>query len=454
MPRRRGRNISLSDLLSEAGMSAGELARNVNRLAAAEGMSLRYDRTAVAHWLAGSRPRGPVPELVAEVLTRRTGRAVSLAETGLAKDANEDTGDDVANGRQADPLRSLVALARIDADPARRSTLLRSVFRELALPDGGTVPTGQDAGRSGRRAGITDADAERVRFMLDQFAANWSRFGGGHARALPASYLGDDIGRLLVRPAKPAARRDLLSATAQLAYLLGEMAADAGHPGLAQRYYYAALRTAAEHGDHRIRAITLRALSVQAVRMGALRYAVDLADTAVTTAGTAASDDLQAFVLAQRAQVRALSGERHEAYRDLGMADRILERAESCPGLFTCYPRAGWAYRKGQVLYRLGDTQAALDSLRYAAQERPSHDRRRRAFSQARVALVLLDLGRVGEACVYTRHFVDECASLRSHRSVLLLKELQGQLVRFRRVPEVVVLLNRMSHHAPTPGTS
>ncbi|MEV5513199.1 hypothetical protein AB0L50_09765 [Streptomyces flaveolus] len=453
MPRRRRHNALLAELLAEADMSAAQLARDVDRLAAAQGMSLRYDRTAVAHWLSGSRPKAPVPEFVAEALTRRTGRPVNPEETGLTETAADDGwDDDVERGRPGDPLRSLVTLARTDADPARRARLVRAVFRQSVPP--GLEPVGLpgDIGLGARRARVSEADVERARYMLDQFAGNWSLFGGGHARASFASYLGEDIGRLLMKPASPPLRKELLSVTGQLAHTLGDMAADAGYQGLAQRYYYAALRTAAENRDRRTRAITLRALSVQAVRMGALRYAVDLADAAVTAADTEDSDDLQAFVLVQRAYVQALSGESRTVYRDMETAEACLDRAASRPGPFTCYPRAGMAYRKGLVLLRLGHTPAALDALRYAAEDRPSHERRRRAFSQVRVALVLLDLGRVDEACVYGRLFTEEYPFLRSHRSAVFLKELQARLVRFRRVPEAAVLLNRISHLAAGPS--
>ncbi|MEV6938841.1 hypothetical protein AB0N19_31680, partial [Streptomyces sp. NPDC051132] len=114
MPRRHGQNTSLRDLLSEAGMSAAELARNVNRLAADEGLALGYDRTTVAHWLSGSRPRAPVPQLVAEVLTRSIGRLVGAAETGLA-DARAQAADDGPDETRGDPLLRLLALARTDA---------------------------------------------------------------------------------------------------------------------------------------------------------------------------------------------------------------------------------------------------------------------------------------------------------------------------------------------------
>ncbi|MEU5115981.1 hypothetical protein AB0G64_31300 [Streptomyces longwoodensis] len=87
-PRRR--NEALAHLLAEAQLTSAELARRVNRLAAAHGVQLRYDRTSVARWLAGSRPRDFVVQLVAKVLTRRTGRLVAATETGLLRERAAD----------------------------------------------------------------------------------------------------------------------------------------------------------------------------------------------------------------------------------------------------------------------------------------------------------------------------------------------------------------------------
>ncbi|WP_055496220.1 hypothetical protein [Streptomyces albus] len=82
---RRTPNRQLAALLAESGWNAGELARAVNALGTKYGLRLRYDRTAVAHWLEGSRPRPPVPGLVAQVFGRRLGRVVHVGETGLAR---------------------------------------------------------------------------------------------------------------------------------------------------------------------------------------------------------------------------------------------------------------------------------------------------------------------------------------------------------------------------------
>src|SRR5437868_8378711 len=74
---RRPPDDQLRSLLAEASWTGQELARAVNALGAETGMILTYDRTSVAHWLRGTRPRPPVPALISEVFTRRLGRIVA-----------------------------------------------------------------------------------------------------------------------------------------------------------------------------------------------------------------------------------------------------------------------------------------------------------------------------------------------------------------------------------------
>ncbi|WP_030620962.1 hypothetical protein [Streptomyces achromogenes] len=447
MPRRRMQNIQLRALLTEAHMTAAELARAVNLLGRTENLVLRYDRTAVAHWLAGSRPRSPVPYLVAEVLTRRTGRLVHAVETGLLPDA-EDGGrrDGAPVPAVEDGARALVQLCRTDTDPGRRSGLVALVYRQRRPRiEGLIVPSPAPAVRVGRGGGrLADADLARLEFMVSRFADQWTRFGGGYARALPAALLGNDVGVLLAQAMPPQPRTRLMSIAAQLAYVLGGMSADAGYQGLAQRYYELALAVADEGGDRRVRAMTLRSMSVQAARLGAARYAADLAGLAVATAAHVPDADLRCFVHVQHAYGLALLDERRAAYEALDRAEGFLEQASGAPGPFTSYPKAGFAYRKGRTLHLLGDFTAALSALRYAAEGRAPHQRRLTALSEARVALLLLELGRVEEACAYVGTFIDRYPLLISHWSAVVSAELQAALAAFPRVRQAAALAERL----------
>jgi hypothetical protein len=67
-------------------MSKNALARTVTERAAARGhIQVRPDGSRVRRWLDhGERPRDPVPDLIAEILSERTGYRLSAADLGLA----------------------------------------------------------------------------------------------------------------------------------------------------------------------------------------------------------------------------------------------------------------------------------------------------------------------------------------------------------------------------------
>lgn len=77
------RNQQLAVLIHEAGFSEAGLARRVNELAGPQ--TLGYDYTATYRWLRlGQIPRGEAPHLIAQALSERLGRPVSLADIGMA----------------------------------------------------------------------------------------------------------------------------------------------------------------------------------------------------------------------------------------------------------------------------------------------------------------------------------------------------------------------------------
>ncbi|ARF72642.1 hypothetical protein B7C62_10410 [Kitasatospora albolonga] len=142
-------NQALRFLLSEAGWSGARLAREVNALGAEQGTPLSYDRTSVAHWLAGSRPRRPVPALVAEALSRRLGRAVRVADTGL------EGAEGVLRGPAGPGAGS--AVERLDGalrTAGRHRAALSGAYSLAALD----CPAGDGRGDRGHQGGRGDRD--------------------------------------------------------------------------------------------------------------------------------------------------------------------------------------------------------------------------------------------------------------------------------------------------------
>ncbi len=64
--RKRTPNPALADLLDQARWTRTQLAQQVNRLGPQAGLQLTYDRTAVAHWIAGTPPKPEVRPLILE----------------------------------------------------------------------------------------------------------------------------------------------------------------------------------------------------------------------------------------------------------------------------------------------------------------------------------------------------------------------------------------------------
>jgi len=77
-------NHHLHALLAEAGYGHGGFTRQVNLRGRGHGLNLQYDAASVYWWLRGRRPGDPVPQVIAEVLSRRIGRPVAVAELGFA----------------------------------------------------------------------------------------------------------------------------------------------------------------------------------------------------------------------------------------------------------------------------------------------------------------------------------------------------------------------------------
>ncbi|MCM1965104.1 hypothetical protein [Streptomyces sp. G1] len=434
-------NGQLAALLTEADWSSGELAKVVNALGNAQGLALRYDRTSVAHWLSGSRPKDPVPHLVAATFTQRLGRLVSPWNTGLTS-APDPMQPAVAGG--VDAMHQLIELCRNDVDPARRALITESPYAITGVPPldrlqaGG--PLAEAAFPAQRRT--TAADVAILSEVVETFASFARRFGGKHARIALAGYIAEDVGRLLTRPAPDHVRRELLTCTAQLTHLLGNMTSDSGQAGLSQHYYNLALDLAAQAGDRRQYAITLRALSTQALHLGHYRHAHDLADAAVDIAGTAADGAVGAYVLVQRALVRSY-GQHRLARADLTEAERRYTPTGSPHGAFTGYPRSALEYQRGAILDALGDHTAAQSAWEASLAHRPDDQHRPLALTHARMAEALLRQGHLDAACSHWDTFLGHYPYLHSTYARRALARLCQYVGPYQRHPQAAVVLAR-----------
>ncbi|MFI9024339.1 hypothetical protein [Streptomyces sp. NPDC053560] len=445
---RKSTNHLLRALLTEAGWSAADLSRAVNALGDLHGMSLRYDRTAVAHWLAGSRPRPEVAGLVAQALSRHVGRLVTSADTGLVSTGG--AGMPVASVLTVrEPVKRLGLLCRMDSEPAGRAVLDRSVVCAVppALPRWGTGPRlACPAGRGRRRA--TEADADRLETMAAFTALMCERYGGAHGRSALALFLAEDVTTLLTAPARPPVRRAVLTGAGHLTLLLGNMTYEVGRPALAQQYHTLALEFAHAAEDRAAYTITLRCMSLQAHRLGDRRQAVAWGNAAVELADADVPHAVRAFAHAGRAVVRAGGGSRR-AVADLTAAERHLARATGAEGAFTSYPEAALRYQRAEALSLLGDRAEGRAELEASLTRRPADHHRARALLHARLARALLADHEVEAAVAHAHDFLDHYQRLARGSAHGVPGSLLREFTPYRRIASAKALRERLRATAP-----
>ncbi|WP_199434478.1 tetratricopeptide repeat protein [Qaidamihabitans albus] len=410
-------NHRLRSLLGRAGLNGPALARMVNRIGAESGLDLTYQRASVAQWLSGVRPRSPVPELIAESLSRRLGRRVTIEEIGLG--APESTARIGRRPWWATAAPDRLVEAYRAAGPSQSPVAPAYSIAALSAPSwtalAGMIPAEEPKGRTTTRVGSTEITSATA--MLHVFSGADLNFGGGHARSALAGYLACTIAPWLRADGRSAVRRELLSTAARLSYLCGFMCFDDESHSVAQQYYLTTLRLAAEGGDRCTYAMALRGLSAQARLLGHGGEAVALAESAVRTASGHVPPHARAFLLGQVGVAQAAVGNRRASLAALGRAEAQLARADggSSPGGTS--HAASLAYQSAAAANCLGDRGAAIRALGVSIRNRSRSERRTHAISLARLAELQLAEGRLEQACATWHEFLDHYSPLESRRA-------------------------------------
>ncbi|MFD8710884.1 hypothetical protein ACFV07_10510 [Streptomyces anulatus] len=412
----------MAALQQEAKWTNGDLAREVNRLGTLHGLRLAYDRTAVAHWLSGSRPRPPVPALVAEVLSRRLGRLVTPEWTGLASPQQ------AASSSTAHPILALAEFAVTDADSDRRGSPAR-LFSVQEI----------EAELSGAAIRLRDSDsrrsstAQRLEHLSSFFFEHVQRYGGLTLGSTLSRYIADETPRLLVVRSTETDRPEVLTALARLSYVQAAIAADSGRPGLAQGYYQHALRLARRAGARPDYAITLRALATLADSLGERALSWKLTGHAIEIAGPNAAPALRSFLYSGHALTLARTGDRPAALRVLATALRIHQEDLQATSPFETYTEASLQYQRALVLKALGagpdHLQALLDSLR----TRPVDHHKALAITHSQIALALLHAGQWDQALPHAQKAFASARTVSSMPARANVAELRQSMAAFRR---------------------
>jgi len=439
----------LRALIAEAGCTYESLARSINVIARENGdMHLRANRSSVAHWVAGSVPARRTRGYLAEALSRLLGRTVTSAELGFgAGFGDDDDRVDLGLSLTEDPVRVLSDLTAADLD--RRVFLRTAAFSVIALdaPLETTVESLRRTGRTEdaqRAVRVGAGDVEAVHELTAALTAVDERLGGEHGRGAVVTYLGQDVTALCRGPfADDGVERRMFSAAAQVAYLAGWKAHDAGLESLAQRYYLQAYHLASRGGDEAHAGYVIRILGHHALDIGRSNRCADLARAAWAKAdGRSDPQTLSLFAL-NLARSHAAAGESRETARWLNHAERLASRpSESRPPRWVTLggtPEARLASQTAKTFTALG-RHADAEPLYAAAGARWS------AATHPRVRA--LDLHLLGGAQVKQGHLEQACATWTA--AVPTLREVRS--ARTRRALADIRAAVTTSRHRDSPS--
>ncbi|MFE7223511.1 hypothetical protein ACFU7D_01885 [Nocardioides sp. NPDC057577] len=324
MATQRDPNFRLREVIDTVGCTFDSLARDVRRIAAENGEILQTNKSAISHWVNGTRtPSGRVGLYLAEALSRRARRPVTQTEIGLHP-------GDTDLPLESDPVLAITDLGRADVE--RRRFLAIAAFTTAGV----AMPLDHDHEATARmlraRSGVSRVGAEDVdvvRQITTVFSAADERLGGGHGLTTVTAYLADTAAPMLRgRYANEALRRAAFGAVAELAYLAGWKHHDLGQEGAAQRYYQVGYQLACEADPHGHAAWMMRALAHQALSLKQPHHCVDLIEGALQRSQGHVDGQTQALLHITHARAYAATDESPSAARALLAAEDALLRID------------------------------------------------------------------------------------------------------------------------------
>ncbi|MET9899702.1 hypothetical protein [Streptomyces sp. NPDC006446] len=390
-------NESLKALIDEAALTYEALARRVNALGRAQSRPMTYDRTSIAHWVRGTRPREPVPDLLCEVFTRRLGRTVDRRDVGMDAAAR-------ASGRGR-VLAPDVMSATDPRVPEQRTPALERPATAM----------------SAREIGL--ACAERF------FALQGDARGGRSTRPVLSAYLrGTVLGATGdVRPSSVSAPE--LAHVARTLVLLARACTDMRRFFEAQHILERAASLAARAGDAAAEAIALRLQGEYALTRGLTALAATHVQHALHVSRRTPAG-VRAYVAVQAAETSAVIGDESQAMDWLDIALRLLAGApDENLGPFGTYRPAALHFRRACVLRRLGRHDAARTALQVSMEERASYEERPIVLTWVARARLHAEAGQRTEAhdaLLRARHLNAQVGSQEAAWSIARLETLLG----------------------------
>ncbi|MDT0316806.1 DNA-binding protein NsdB [Streptomyces millisiae] len=461
-------NTRLADLFRLAGWSKGELARLVNRQAAAQGHpQLATDTSRVRRWIdTGETPRDPVPEVLATLFTERLGRVVTIEDLGFRRPGEAGTRPSI-HGLPWAPQRTAAVLTEFTgmdlmlnrrgmvgagAALAAGSALSDAMYDWLRTPKDRDTLTAHDSWTTADPAGLDRYEAapvgaeevEALERSVDIFRAWDASRGGGLQRKAVVGQLNEVGGMLAFRHPEHLQRR-LWGVAANLAVLAGWMSHDVGLEPTAQKYFVIAAHAAREGGDQPRAGEALSRAARQMVHLGRPDDALDLMQLANSGMGEEALPRTRAMLCTIEAWAEASMGHAQAMRRLLGQAEELFvsDRGDVPPPSWMQMFDEADLYGMQALAYRTlaeHDPAAARPATRYAVQAlalREDERGRSRIFDQISMASACFIADDPEQADRYARlalASIGENSSLRTWDRLREMYRLTGQYAGYARI--------------------
>jgi hypothetical protein len=484
-------NDRLAVWFARSGWSKGELARQVNSHARAmRAPHVSTDTSRVRRWLDGEQPREPIPQILAELFTRRFGRVVSIDELGL-REPDEPHGDfgvdlpwtfetvveilgeytrgDLLLGRQefVGPALRLAA-GRDLVEPLQRwSAPVPAAPVPVPAPPATTpapiaLPTQASPVESGVRVlrpiPLPASAPDRLRDAVRLFR-RWDMQGGGGLRRKAVIGQLNGLTDLLRDPHPAAVRCRLLGLTAELALLAGWMSYDTGLQPGAQKYMVLALHAAKECDDAPFGANVLGVMARQMIHYELAEDALELIHLAQYGSRDAGGAALQAMLYALEGRAYATVGNADRCRRAFGLADQALSDShpETEPDWIRYFTRSELLFESGHAYRDLAYTEPvfvtpARERLAEAVRLLADTDEFVRSLALAHVGLATVHLIECEPAAAVEEATaaLDIALRVRSERLIVRLRRTVETLAaRFGDAPAVRELAARVCRELP-----
>ncbi|HET9379879.1 MAG TPA: hypothetical protein VFP69_03485 [Streptomyces sp.] len=480
-------NTRLADLFGLAGWSKGELARLVNRQAAAMGHpQLATDTSRVRRWIdMGEIPRDPVPRVLAALFTERLGRVVTTEDLGLVRHGrtgkrpgggSEKHPDGVpwAPERTAEVLTEFTGMdlmlnrrglmgagAVLTTGPALSSAMHQWLHTDPAPAPGAPAsdhplyadPAGLDRYEA---APVGSQEIEELERSVEVFRAWDAARGGGLQRKAVVGQL-NEVGGMLAYRHPPHLQRRLWGVAANLAVLAGWMSHDVGLEPTAQKYFVIAAHAAREGGDRPRAGEALSRAARQMVHLGRPDEALDLMKLAQTGSGERVLPRTMAMFHTIEAWAQASMGKGQAMRRTLGRAEDLFASDKSDvppPSWMQLFNEAD-LYGMQALAYRTlaeFEPDAAVHAQHYADKAlalRVDAQERSKIFDHLSMASACFIADDPEQAAGYARLALVSMGSNSSHRTWDRLREMYRLTAQYSGYPKIRELRDEIQRALP-----